>query len=560
MSDDELGHDDTMLTVDLPAELSPETDSELARLLLTLAFLARRFDLELAIDLPAQSEPDLEARAERALELQAWLAEATGAATTEVTFIASGAPPAASAMRPRPRAPRRQGSHRRATAMRRLILLVIGLLSVIGAPAAAADATTESLVAREPSNLPTLGLRTGQHEAFRRAVIEPIDPTSTSVVREPGRVIVSLPGSLSATDLERLSALPGVEAAKMVGAQLVVDLAEGAGTRDLIVEPDKQVLDIYPAGLPGSDPLADTDPLPGTDPATAPAAPPTTKASRETAPGPTEAESAATETAPASLTPTSTGEQPDTTVDQPDEPMATHSAPATAWPHFSELAIDSVASADGAVELRFGWPDAIPAAVFIRGAQLWIAFAATSDKIAVDTAAFSRSAGRFAGAIRQEPHPEATILRLSLSRQPAIEVGRDGNDWRVILTPGAAPRSKSGPETTIEASDGGILLPHVGQAVSITDPVVGDRLGIGFATRVGAVTQVPARYVGARFLAADQGAAWEQLMDTGTTGKPAARGLWLGPADGVVTGPYDRARRPITAAMDAESGGRDRGR
>ena len=129
----------------------------------------------------------------------------------------------------------------------------------------------------------------------------------------------------------------------MVGAQLVVDLAEGAGARDLVVEPDKQVLDIYPAGLPGPDPLAGTDPPPGTDPATTPADPPTTEASREAAPGATEAESATTETAPASLTPMSTGELPDTTVELPDEPMVTHSAPAIAWPHFSELAIDSVA-------------------------------------------------------------------------------------------------------------------------------------------------------------------------------------------------------------------------
>ena len=99
LSADELSHDDTMLTVELPTTLAPETDSELARLLLTLAFLARRFDLELAVDLPARSEPNLEARAERALDLQAWFAQATGTANTEVTFIAGEAPPASTAMR-----------------------------------------------------------------------------------------------------------------------------------------------------------------------------------------------------------------------------------------------------------------------------------------------------------------------------------------------------------------------------------------------------------------------------------------------------------------------------
>lgn len=519
--------------------------------------------------------------------------------------------------------------------MRRLILLILGLLAVIGAPAAAADETMESLVASRfgrlvlhwtdsptvtterrdgtieitasrpfpgdlepaierlspviadwtiddarqrlelvpaagtdietlalddrsllialgPSSLPTFRLRTGRHEAFRRAVIEPIDPASTSVAREHGRVIVSLPGSLSAADQERLAALPGVAAVRMVGAQLVVDLAEGAATRDLVVEPDKQVLDIYPAGLPGPDPSAETDPQPGTDPATAPADPPTTEARRETAPDPTEAERVGAETGSAHLMHENASEPPVTTVDRPNEPMATHIAPDTAWPRFSELAINGIAGADGMVELRFGWPDVIPAAVFTRGAQLWIAFAAKSDKIAVDNASFSQSAGRFVSAIRQEPHPEATILRLSLSRQPGIEVGRDGNDWRVILTSGVSLQGESGSATTIEPSDGGILLPHVGHAVSITDPVVGDRLGIGFAKPVGAITQVPARYVGARFLAAEQGAVWEQLIDTSTTGKPVARGRWLGPAEGVITGPNRRTPSPITA-MDAQS-------
>lgn len=97
---DQLGNDDTMLTVDLPGEMSPETDSELARLLLTLAFLARRFDLELAVDLPADREADLEARAERALALRAWLAEVTGSASGEVTFIAGDEAPGGLQRRP----------------------------------------------------------------------------------------------------------------------------------------------------------------------------------------------------------------------------------------------------------------------------------------------------------------------------------------------------------------------------------------------------------------------------------------------------------------------------
>ncbi len=99
---DKVDHDDAMLTVELPGDISPETDSELSRLLLTLAFLARRFSLELAVDLPAgregdhaaDQEADLEARVQRSLALRAWLVEATGSANGEVTFPAAAEPPA----------------------------------------------------------------------------------------------------------------------------------------------------------------------------------------------------------------------------------------------------------------------------------------------------------------------------------------------------------------------------------------------------------------------------------------------------------------------------------
>ncbi len=400
------------------------------------------------------------------------------------------------------------------------------------------------LIAIGPGSLPAIGLRTGQHADFRRAVIEPVDPALTSVERENGRVIASLPGALSATDQGRLAALPGIAAVRVAGGQLVIDLAPGAGLRDLFVEPDKQVIDIYPAGVPGAEqpPVAVDRPAARTataaeDPAAAaPTAPPA-----EAPPPPPDASTEAS-------TGTSAEAHPGGAVSRPAEPTPVRHAPPSEWPRFDALAIEAIVRGDGAVELRFGWPELVPAAIFTRGAQLWLAFAAKSGKIAVDTASFSRSAERFVGAIRQEPHPEATILRLSLTGEPTLEVDRNGNAWRVVLGTGPRPFGRDRQATTIEPSHGGILLPQVEQVVSLTDPVVGDRLGVGMARHVGSVTRVPARYVGARFLPAEQGAAWVRLTDGSGKVEPVAGGVRLGPANGVVSGPYDRTAGPATAS------------
>ena len=81
-------HDDTMLVVELEALPEDGLAAPLRRSLIALAFLARRFDLELAVAVPAGGERSLGERAAHALELRRRLAEATGLVAPEITFAA----------------------------------------------------------------------------------------------------------------------------------------------------------------------------------------------------------------------------------------------------------------------------------------------------------------------------------------------------------------------------------------------------------------------------------------------------------------------------------------
>lgn len=88
-------HDDTRLVVRLPDTAgSPDIEgrSEVAadaasrEVLLALAFLARRFDLDLALDVPGGTTRTIDQSLERAAAIGIWLGETAGIGPTEVTF------------------------------------------------------------------------------------------------------------------------------------------------------------------------------------------------------------------------------------------------------------------------------------------------------------------------------------------------------------------------------------------------------------------------------------------------------------------------------------------
>jgi tetratricopeptide (TPR) repeat protein len=200
----------------------------------------------------------------------------------------------------------------------------------------------------------------------------------------------------------------------------------------------------------------------------------------------------------------------------------------------------------------------VPAAVFVRGNQLWIAFAAKSRSIDVEPATFSRTARHLVRAVRQEPHATATLFQLSLNDAVVTGVDRVGGQWRVRLAAAgladALPAAL--PTLRIEETDEGIRLPDIDAVLSFRDPVVGDRLQVGLAEAPTGASWTPRRFVGLRLLPALQGAVWQQLVEGDRQPRLAAGGLVLGPREGVLrTVPGSEA--PATALLDPGPAGPD---
>jgi hypothetical protein len=89
---DAIWHDDTRLVVRLPGTVDTSdyaADAAAREVLLALAFLARRFDLDLALSAPRRPGGTLEEGLERAAAIRAWLGETTGLTLDEVSFTAA---------------------------------------------------------------------------------------------------------------------------------------------------------------------------------------------------------------------------------------------------------------------------------------------------------------------------------------------------------------------------------------------------------------------------------------------------------------------------------------
>ena len=95
---DRVWHDDTRLVVRLPGRFDERAvagEAGVRELLLTLAFLARRFDLDLTLDAPRRADETIEQSLEQAAALRAWLVETAGLDRLEVSYDRSTAAAAA---------------------------------------------------------------------------------------------------------------------------------------------------------------------------------------------------------------------------------------------------------------------------------------------------------------------------------------------------------------------------------------------------------------------------------------------------------------------------------
>ena len=387
---------------------------------------------------------------------------------------------------------------------------------------------------------PLLRLRLGRHDGFRRVVLEPVDRRFVRLARDGERLTLVLPGRLAQQDRQRLAAVPGLAGVAMAGDQLFLTLAPGTAVRDHFVGPDRQVLDISvgSAGIATSAVGAVRVLSPG-------AAVPRPRARPGAAPLGIERFASPDRSAAA--------EPP-----LPDWPTLSDAVPPGPAP--DTLTIDAIEAGAGAIEVRFAWAVPVPAAVFVRGNQLWVAFAAKSRSLDLEPAAFTRTARRLVRAVRQEPHATATLFQLSLNDAVVTGVDRDGGQWRVRLAAaGLADALPAAPPTLrIEETDEGIRLPDIDAVLSFRDPVVGDRLAIGLAEAPTGASWTARRFVGLRLLPALQGAVWQKLVEGGRLPRVAADGLVLGPRDGVLrTNPGIEA--PATALLAPRPVGPDEG-
>jgi len=159
---------------------------------------------------------------------------------------------------------------------------------------------------------------------------------------------------------------------------------------------------------------------------------------------------------------------------------------------------------DSGVELRFAWPDPVAAAVFRRAGQLWLVFHARAARIAADRTSIRRHARGLFESMGQEPHERATIFRLSLSDQVTARALFDGKGWRILLSD-RAPFPRDAATRTVGR---GLLLPGIEAWIDVTDPLVGDRLGVGLTTNAELGSSTGRSFVDLELLPAALGRVW----------------------------------------------------
>lgn len=301
-------------------------------------------------------------------------------------------------------------------------------------------------------------VRAGQHRRFSRLVFDWDKPVGYAV--EPGEGTVTLifdrPARIDPQQLKRkyLKYIQGGRVDQEAqGTRVQLQISPGSEVRDAL-EGRRVVIDVY-------QPPPDYVPPPSV---AAAANPPDPTSSQPGSPEPI-----------ASAQPTQAlGEMPGGAATSPASPASVTPATTLAQPGPSNN--NSTAPSPPAT-LRFGWDRPVAAAVFRRGANLWVIFDAPSKQ---DVAALRQAAGRTVTAIEQRPHGRATVLKLRLPSDLKPSVQRDGLAWILKLEPGALPPGEPIAPITDPGSDDGprLMLPvaEPGLPLAITDPDAHDRL------------------------------------------------------------------------------------
>lgn len=169
------------------------------------------------------------------------------------------------------------------------------------------------------------------------------------------------------------------------------------------------------------------------------------------------------------------------------------------------------------VTFHFPWQERVAAAAFARGGYAWIVFNKPAAPPLDEATAASPPV---VGAMTQMPHTSATVLRIPIEPDTAVEVAREEKSfaWSVSLRSGNTARQKAGISVDVNTEPPQrphLFLPalEVAEPLTLSDPAIGDELIVVPFFQPGE-SIFPARsFVEFALLATSQGMAVQKISD-----------------------------------------------
>ncbi len=404
-----------------------------------------------------------------------------------------------------------------------------------------------------PGEKTTVAIRSGEHEGYRRLVLE--WKQTYTLTQDEGAVRLHFPRPVSVDTAQIDAAIPGVVADiaddGSSGTALTLHLPSGTKLRHFRDE-GNIVLDLLggtPAVAKSEEPKARVPrgkavkPAPPAPvPAAAPAIVPPPELIEPSAGSPGAGTSAPVPAAPKKdpkssglpqrLVPPATAQADDA---QPDAAATPAPAPAPVPP----LAVHYSAGTDVA-SLRFAWTKPASLAVFRRAGALWVVFGAVAEPDLTEL----RERGKAAiERVEQMPNGAATVLRMVTRRGLEPSIRKTESEW--VLDLKAQELRTDAPITVLAQPDAKparlvFELQGASEPIALMDPEVGDRLLVVPTLEVGRGLATENSVMEVRALASEQGLVLRPNLE-GVTAKLAASGVEVTVPGGLVlSGDADR--------------------
>ena len=174
----------------------------------------------------------------------------------------------------------------------------------------------------------------------------------------------------------------------------------------------------------------------------------------------------------------------------------------------------AVTAGEQVTSLRFDWPEAVAAAVFMRAENLWVVF---NQSVTFDLSQLLASQVRIMGRAEQIPVAPGSALRVPLVAGIAPRVWRDGNSWVVDLAPQSMRPDVALEVDTQQSSPQGPRVFVRAEGTGITtvarDPEVGDQLFVVPVIELSRGIDARRDYAQFRILSSVQGLVVRPLID-----------------------------------------------